>query len=404
MSTQAEDRATGSTDAGIQDREFSVETLRDDSGLQTKPAEAIVEEFDSWAEIAAFDGDFEDITGVGPATAGTLDGLQSELNEDSEEVGEPSVNVSEDDGDDAPDAPDAPDESTEGEPENDDEGASEDSETEADDGDEGSEEDLPPEIADREVPDTFDLTAPADTLTTFVGSVNKFVDEFRLRVFDDHLRIIAVDAANVMMGDLNMSAEACDSWDVSRGVLGIDGVRFTEILNMASSGDEVMMSLDSATRKLTIHIDGLEFTMGLLDVNSIRHPPDIPEGLELQAEATIHKDELKRAVKAADMVADTTLFEMTAGGEFFISAEGDTDDVCLDIEGENLISISPPAEDVNALFALEYMKQVKSIAKDADVDEVTVRFAQDKPIKVNIELADGDGSAMLMLAPRVQSM
>ena len=246
----------------------------------------------------------------------------------------------------------------------------------------------------------FNAIVRADTLQATLDSVGVLVDECKIHFDDTGLEIRAVDPANVGMVDLSLSADAFESFEVDDGLIGVDLVRLQDIAGMANSGQLVQLELDEETRKLHISIDGLEYTLGLLDPESIREEPDLPENLNLPATIVIEGRDIDRAVKAADMVSDHIELGVDDGAEvFFVAAEGDTDDVHLELDNEDLIDLaSGPA---SSLFSLEYLKNTnKAIPGDT---EVTMELGEEFPVKLHYDIAEGEGEVTYRLAPRIQS-
>ena len=84
---------------------------------------------------------------------------------------------------------------------------------------------------------------------------------------------------------------------------------------------------------------------------------------------------------------------------FYVDAEGDTDDVHLELGREDLIDLT--AGPARSLFSLDYLKDMnKAIPNDA---EVRVELGEEFPVKMHFDIAEGQGSVTYMLAPRVQS-
>jgi len=175
--------------------------------------------------------------------------------------------------------------------------------------------------------------------------------------------------------------------------------RLNDIAGMADSGQLINMELDEETRKLHIKIDGLEYTLALIDPDSIRQEPDIPD-LDLPTEIVTEASELQRGIKAGDMVSDhIRLRSEHDSEEFYISAEGDTDDTNLTLTREDLIDLVPG--DSDSLFSLDYLQDmVKAMPKDV---AVTLELGEEFPVKLHFDYADGTGNATYMLAPRIQS-
>ncbi|PSP57542.1 DNA polymerase sliding clamp [Halobacteriales archaeon QH_7_66_36] len=245
----------------------------------------------------------------------------------------------------------------------------------------------------------FKAIVSADTLGDALDSVSVLVDECKIRLEDDGLSIRAVDPANVGMVDLSLSAAAFESYETDGGVIGVNLSRLEEFVGMADSDQLVELELDEETRKLHIQIEGLEGTLALIDPDSIRQEPDLPD-LDLSAEVAIEGADIDRAVTAADMVSDHIALGVDADAElFYVDAEGDTDDVHLELTTEDLIALTPG--DARSLFSLDYLKDMdKAIPSDA---EVTMEVGEEFPVKMHFDIAEGNGNVTYMLAPRIQS-
>ncbi|QHS18159.1 DNA polymerase sliding clamp [Halopenitus persicus] len=245
----------------------------------------------------------------------------------------------------------------------------------------------------------FKAIVSASTLQDALESVSVLVDECKIRLNEEELAIRAVDPANVGMVDLSLEAAAFESYEADGGVIGVNLARLQDIAGMANSGDLVHLELDEETRKLHIEIDGLSYTLALIDPDSIRQEPDIPE-LDLPAEIVLEGAQIDRGITAADMVSDHIRLRVDEAAEAFsIEAEGDTDDVDLNLERDDLIDLT--AGPADSLFSLDYLKDMnKAIPKDA---EVVVELGEEFPVKLHYSFAEGMGNVTFMLAPRIQS-
>ena len=245
----------------------------------------------------------------------------------------------------------------------------------------------------------FNAIVSADTLQATLDSVSVLVEECKIHLEDDGLEIRAVDPANVGMVDLSLSASAFESYETDGGLIGVNLSRLEDIAGMADSDQLIHLELDEETRKLHIAIDGLEYTLALINPDSIRQEPDLPD-LDLPAEIVLEGRDIDRAVTASDMVSDHIELGVDDTDElFYVDAEGDTDDVHLELTAEDLIDLT--AGPASSLFSLDYLKDMnKAIPSDA---EVTVDLGEEFPVKLHFEIAEGQGQVTYMLAPRVQS-
>ena len=187
---------------------------------------------------------------------------------------------------------------------------------------------------------SFTATVEARRFKQLLTAVGAVVEECRLHLDPEGLSIIAVDPANVVMIDLTFSAAAFETYEASGGVIGVSVDRLREVVSMAGTTDQLHLELNSQTRKLHIFVDGLEYTLALIDPASIRQEPDLPE-LEFGAEFSLGKAPLARGIKAADMVADEVLFSVNeADDQVVIKADGDTDHVQFELgTDEDLIAL-----------------------------------------------------------------
>lgn len=247
-------------------------------------------------------------------------------------------------------------------------------------------------------PAQFQAAITGGALKTALKTVSTLVDETRIHIDGSGLQMRAVDPANVGMTDLTVDAAAFESYAATAGLLGVDLERLEDIVKMANADDLVQVALDQESGKLVIHIDELEFTMACLDPDTIRAEPDIPD-LDLPGEVIVEGDDIDRAVKAADMVSDHIKLGVDPDVEqFYVTARGDTDEVRLELEQEELVDLIPGA--AGSLFSLDYLKDMnKAIPTNA---EVTLELGEEFPLLLAYEFADGDGHVTQMLAPRIE--
>ncbi|WP_302083060.1 DNA polymerase sliding clamp [Salinibaculum rarum] len=245
-------------------------------------------------------------------------------------------------------------------------------------------------------PDTFlDALTPVSTL----------VDECKMHLTDDGIEIRAVDPANVGMVDLDIGVRAFEKYDANGSTIGVNLNQLMDQVKSISNQpmDEVMLTLalDDETRKLSLSGGAMEFKLALIDPESIRDEPDLPE-LDLPAEAVLEADWLTQGINAANMLSDHMTFGVNKDDrELYMRAEGDTDDwdLSLNDRDEGLIDISSGA--AHSVFAVDYLNDMKKAMPDDA--EVTMQLGEEFPVKMFFSLADGHVDTQYMLAPRVQS-
>jgi proliferating cell nuclear antigen len=239
----------------------------------------------------------------------------------------------------------------------------------------------------------------AGTLQTVIDSVDALVDETKMHFNENGLDIRAVDPANVGMVDQTLDAAAFELYNGGGELIALNLSRLDDIASMASSDDLIELTLEMELGRLNIQFNGLTYNLALIDPDSVRQEPDIPD-LDLPAEIIAETNTLDRGIKAADMVSDHIELAFDSDeDQFIISAEGDTDDVDLSINGDDLIDYT--SGDAASLFSLDYLEDMnKAIPSDV---AITMELGEEFPVKLHYEYAEGLGHVTYMLAPRIQS-
>jgi len=265
----------------------------------------------------------------------------------------------------------------------------------------------------------FYCEAPAHVLEGFLAQFSKLVAEIRLETRQSGLHAKAIDPASVAGVVQTLEQSGFDHYSSTGGMIGVDLERLEDVLSLADRTDVATLELDQETRKLEIEIDGMEYTLGLIDPESVRKGNDIPD-LELPVTVRLEATHLRRAVTAADMVSDHIRFRALEAdpdaegddtGRLVIEAEGDTDDMSLELnEGDELLELDMDGE-ADSLFSLEYLED---LVKVIPTGGVTLSLGTEMPAILefdHLERADRDddgedgahGEVTQLLAPRISS-
>ncbi|MFW5938934.1 MAG: DNA polymerase sliding clamp [Halolamina sp.] len=243
-----------------------------------------------------------------------------------------------------------------------------------------------------------DATIDADRLADSLAVVGALVDECRLELAPEGLRVRAVDPASVAAVSLDLHADAFDQYDAAGETVGVGVTRFAEVVSLADAGDQVRLALDAERRRLYVLVGELAYTLGLIDPEAIREPLDPAEmNYDCPAGLTLAGRDVSRVVAAADMVSNHLTLGVDPEGEaFYAEASGDTDDVALSFPREELSALS--AANVESLFSLDYLRELaRPIPADA---AVAMELGTEQPVTLSFELADGAGEATFLLSPR----
>lgn len=251
---------------------------------------------------------------------------------------------------------------------------------------------------------TVGFRVPAGVLGEFLDAMQAVVAEAKCTFdSDDGLRARAVDPANVAMADVEVPADAFERVSGDGTTLGVNLESLADVVGMAPDGESAIVGdLDADSRKLALSIPeiGLDYTLALIDPDTIRQEPDLPE-LELPATYVADVAALDRGITAADLCSDHLTLRAVDGDTFEICADGDTDDVEVTLGGEELLDGRHDGDAPAAsFFSLDYLLDLRGpLPSDATV---SVRVGDEMPTKLRYTTASGV-EVENMLAPRISS-
>ena len=242
----------------------------------------------------------------------------------------------------------------------------------------------------------FKAAINAELLKDAIASLAVIVDEVRFRIKPEGISVKAVDPANVAMVIFELGSSAFDEYSADECEIGIDLNKITDLLGITDKGDTVRMELEEGNHKLLIDVGGLSYTLSLLDPSTIRAEPRVPQ-LELPAKVVLNGTDLRRAVKAAEKISNHILMGVS-GDTFFMEAKGDTDQVRLEMNRDQLIDLK--SGEASSLFSLDYLTDIAKATNK--VNEVSLSIGRDFPVIIDFEIANGAGRISYLLAPRIE--
>jgi proliferating cell nuclear antigen len=253
--------------------------------------------------------------------------------------------------------------------------------------------------ADATPTQSFHAVVDADAIQTTVSLAHALVEECHVHIDADGIRLPAMDPATVASVEATLDADAFDTFQATDARIGVNLARLDDILAIADTDQPVELALDQATRTLEITIGELEYTLALIDPDSIRSPPDTSEfGLDFTASLVADASDVHRAVTAASMVSNHVAFGVEPQEcEFYAEADGDTDDVSLAIPEADLAEFSPG--DAHSLFSIDYLETIdRAIPSNTDL---SLELGDEHPIAIRFDYADGAGSVEYLVSPRI---
>ena len=243
----------------------------------------------------------------------------------------------------------------------------------------------------------FKAKVKAEVLKTVLDAVSNLVDEAKIQVTPDGINLKAVDAAHVAMVDLSLGKKAFVEFKGSEQDMGVDLDKLKDILKLAGSQDVVDIEYKEDSHRLVFKIGHITRRMALVDTSNMGDPK-VPN-LNLPNQVTVLAGELQQGIKASEAVSDHIAL-VAHNKSFELIADGDTDQVHLQLSDGDLIKIQAPDKS-RSLFSLDYFSNMAKVVRSQD--PVTLHLGTDYPVKLEFDIADGAGHITYLLAPRIES-
>lgn len=243
----------------------------------------------------------------------------------------------------------------------------------------------------------FKVELKNTTLKEILTVLSVLVDEAKFNITENGIEIKAVDPAHVAMVKLSIDKSAFENYNATEIELGIDIAKLTEFSRLNNATDTVIIEHDEKTNKLICRCNNLTRRMALVETEGFTDPK-LPE-LKLPVEVIIKTAELNSGIKASESIADHITIKVTPNG-FELTSEGETDSVELRLTIDMLERLDCKDE-VKSLFSLDYFtSMIRSVISS---EMVTMHLGTDCPIKLEFDIAGGDGNVEFMLAPRIET-
>lgn len=240
----------------------------------------------------------------------------------------------------------------------------------------------------------FRAVINAEKLRNSIEVVSTLATEVKFSISERGMELKTVDPAKVAMVHLVLGARAFEEFYAAQGEIALDLEKLSNILSMAGKEENATLELDEEDHKLKIGVGSLAYTLSLLDPTAVQKEPRMPT-LELPAHVTLPGAEMRKALKAAEMVSDHAVLGMNETA-FFVQAKGDIDSVEYELPITSLTGLQ--LSDVRSMFSLDYLTVMsRSFGK---VDEIKLELGMDYPLKLKFNISE-DISVDYILAPRI---
>ena len=243
----------------------------------------------------------------------------------------------------------------------------------------------------------FNAKVKSEVLKGIIDVTSPLVNEVKFNVTKDGISLRAVDPAHVAMVDLTVEKDAFDTYEAKDLEMGVDMDKFSGIMRLAGSGDDVNLTYDGKANRLIITIGNLVRKMALIDTAGMPDPK-MPT-LDLPGRVVVKASELTRGVRASEAVSDHLALTMN-DKSFELFAEGDTDTVNLNLSKDMVEDLTAKG-DLKSLFSIDYFSNMIKPVKGSD--PITIHLGNDNPARVEFDIANTKGHVTYLLAPRIES-
>lgn len=247
-----------------------------------------------------------------------------------------------------------------------------------------------------------DTIAPVDVWETYLDTLGAVVDEAGIHFNDEGVTSTVVDPANAAMSDLSLSAANFESYDAGAVTVGVYLSRFADAIGLGNAGDLARVRVDMESRKLWVDVgDRYHQRIALIDPDSIRKEPDIPDDLELPNAPVVEAADFADALDAVELVTDHVKLGWDGERELFVvQGLGDVDETHVEFGYDDLVG-GEFHEATASLFSHDYMDKLTSvIPSDAEVE---IEFGEDVPAKLHYSALEGHLNVTAICAPRIKS-
>lgn len=243
----------------------------------------------------------------------------------------------------------------------------------------------------------FQAKIKAEVMKQAIGVVKALVDEAKVKLSKDGIKIKALDPALVALVEMTLNKSAFEEFNADEQEIGVDLERIEHIIDLGSEDDIVSIRLDEEKSKLILNIVNITRRMPLIDTTGMSDPKT--PSVILPVKIVIETAKLDIGIRASKSVSDHITI-IVSPESFRLKSEGDADSVELEETKDNLIELNCK-EQIKSLFSLDYFqKMIRSASKS---NNITLFLGNDHPVKMEFDIAGGEGKVIYFLAPRIES-
>ena len=264
------------------------------------------------------------------------------------------------------------------------------------------------------------IVTSADPLRSLLELPQALVEECRVHLEDDGLKIRAVDVANVGLVSLSVPASSFETYAVADSLtigLPLDTLAKSVRFARKRQDDPVRVDVLPEGERARLRAAALRPNQRMrrvsefytIDPDSVREEPDVPD-IELPNMAAPDVDALGDAIAELERLNEYVWF--SRDGETFIIGSQPIGESQLDVDHAVVDSVAFPeaawsetGEDTarGSMFSIDYLVDAIGALDAAKADRVTLSFGDEFPTRIRGEWVEWGFTATFMVAPRIES-
>lgn len=263
--------------------------------------------------------------------------------------------------------------------------------------------------------DAVEFDASAWELNCLAELLNAVDPQHRLQMDDGGIWAKTVDPANVCMVDLDVPADAFDSYGADGdGEIGIQTDMLADVTDLSGAplrrSADAAVSIDEDETAVTMSANDRTLDVAFQSVNpqTLRMPPERPD-TPRQWRAVLEWDQFVAVIRACTGLKRHPWIQNDGGDLRVFNTDGSGADVDVSLETAAMEAIGDGASDHDARTQLsrDYLKNVADAldALRSKPATVTVEFGDDVPVVIDVS-PDQDASFAFTcyyhIAPRLQ--
>lgn len=252
-----------------------------------------------------------------------------------------------------------------------------------------------------------EIVTDGSTFKPLVNVLESVADEIKLQVTDYGLEVQVVDAANVFMADVFLAADAFTEYEVAQETrLGVTVPELKKLIRRARKGkdDELTVSIQDRELSATVsrgyenHNVVSRGTMQLLDPDSVRGEPDLPDldhDVHTRVDTRPLIDALSYGVSASDHVEIAVKGVNQHTNALYIGAETGMRSESVAIDNIDTDGTA------GSKYSKDYVTQILRGIKETEPESVSLSLNDEYPLLLEMESSVTPMQVRYLLAPRV---